>query len=132
MKPGDVWWFPKDWLPKVLWTLLFVSVASFVVVLSWVHPLSEEVPVTVERVEPGSYPEFTVATYSGPDRQHFPFLKQVFERVEDAGGAPVDTILPERTWNAWLDYVAARQPGADPRLVTDGHATYRITERAPR
>lgn len=128
MKAGDAWWFPKDWLAKVLWAGLFVAVASFVVVLAWVHPLSEGIPVTVERLEEGQYDSTAVASYSGADRQHFPFMKQVFERAEKAGGR-VDTLLPERTWSAWLEHAARTQPHADPRLVTDGKATYRIRER---
>lgn len=128
MRAGDRWWFPKDWLAKVLWTGLFVAVASLVVVWSWAQPLSEEVPVTVARLDEATFDATTVAAYGGADRQNFPFMKQIIERVEKAGG-PVDTILPERAWNGWIAHVRDTQPGADPRLVSDGHATYRITER---
>lgn len=127
-RPGEVWWLPKDWLAKALWTGLFTAVASFVIVLAWVYPLSEAVPATVERLDEGTFDATTVAWYGGDDRRQFPFLEQVIERAE-ANGGRVDTLFPERAWNGWIEQVQATQPGADPRLVTDGKATYRLTER---
>lgn len=128
MKPGERWWWPKDWAAKVLWTLLFVAVASFALVAAWVHPLGETVPATIERVDGTAFDATTVAWYGGLDRQQYPFLKQVIERAEKGGGR-ADVLLPVRTWEGWQEHVAKTQPNADPRLVTDGRSTYRITER---